>query len=160
MWNDLGVFSAITLTVKIGIFVNLTLWLLARSYFVQDLGFKRLCGSCFLAFFISLLPPGDYTESNGLYAGVIVWPYCSVQVDYRLGFQVENPAAMDQPHSNISISGEVPLTRSGTHCSHTPITVGSQSRGVISPCLKLNVVWFTMSIVVLNKCLWNKSLMR
>ncbi|XP_046731625.1 tyrosine-protein kinase RYK isoform X3 [Silurus meridionalis] len=34
------------------------------------------------------------------------------KVEYRLGFQVENPAVMDQPHSNISANGEVPLTRS------------------------------------------------
>lgn len=35
------------------------------------------------------------------------------QVDYRLGFQVENTSAMDQPQSNISAQGEVPRTRSG-----------------------------------------------
>lgn len=37
----------------------------------------------------------------------------STQVDYRLGFQVENTSAMDQPQSNISAQGEVPRTRSG-----------------------------------------------
>jgi len=35
------------------------------------------------------------------------------QVDYRLGFQVENPAAMNQPKSNISNVGEVPTVVSG-----------------------------------------------
>lgn len=36
-----------------------------------------------------------------------------VQVDYRLGFLMENPVAMDQPRSNISTQGEVPRVPSG-----------------------------------------------
>ncbi|KAK3575310.1 hypothetical protein QTP86_023433, partial [Hemibagrus guttatus] len=48
------------------------------------------------------------SETNSLH---FTW-HSKSKVDYRLGFQVENPAAMDQPHSNISASGEVPLTRS------------------------------------------------
>ncbi|XP_060723739.1 tyrosine-protein kinase RYK isoform X3 [Tachysurus vachellii] len=48
------------------------------------------------------------SETNSLH---FTW-HSNNKVDYRLGFQVENPAAMDQPHSNISASGEVPLTRS------------------------------------------------
>lgn len=34
------------------------------------------------------------------------------KVDYKLGFHVENPAAMEQPQSNISLQGEVPRSRS------------------------------------------------
>uniref|UniRef100_A0AAR2K9E3 receptor protein-tyrosine kinase n=1 Tax=Pygocentrus nattereri TaxID=42514 RepID=A0AAR2K9E3_PYGNA len=34
------------------------------------------------------------------------------KVEYRLGFQVENPAVMDYPQSNISAQGEVPRIRS------------------------------------------------
>ncbi|KAM6963343.1 tyrosine-protein kinase RYK [Aplochiton taeniatus] len=34
------------------------------------------------------------------------------KVDYKLGFLVENPAAMNQPQSNISSQGEVPHTTS------------------------------------------------
>ncbi|XP_029551268.1 tyrosine-protein kinase RYK isoform X1 [Salmo trutta] len=34
------------------------------------------------------------------------------KVDYRMGFHVDNPAAMNQPQSNISIQGEVPRTAS------------------------------------------------
>ncbi|KAM9483070.1 tyrosine-protein kinase RYK isoform 3-T3 [Clarias gariepinus] len=48
------------------------------------------------------------SETNSLH---FTW-YSKSKVDYRLGFQVENAAAMDQPHSNISASGEVPLSRS------------------------------------------------
>ncbi|XP_067851788.1 tyrosine-protein kinase RYK isoform X2 [Heptranchias perlo] len=32
------------------------------------------------------------------------------QVEYKLGFQVDNPAAMDMPQANISVQGEVPRT--------------------------------------------------
>ncbi|KAF4079255.1 hypothetical protein AMELA_G00190750 [Ameiurus melas] len=48
------------------------------------------------------------SETNSLH---FTW-HSKSKVDYRLGFQVENPAAIDQPHSNISASGEVPLTHS------------------------------------------------
>ncbi|XP_041696623.1 tyrosine-protein kinase RYK isoform X2 [Coregonus clupeaformis] len=34
------------------------------------------------------------------------------KVDYRMGFHVDNPAAMNQPQSNISTQGEVPRTAS------------------------------------------------
>ncbi|KAL1023373.1 hypothetical protein UPYG_G00039980 [Umbra pygmaea] len=34
------------------------------------------------------------------------------KVGYRIGFHVDDPAAMNQPHSNISIQGEVPRTAS------------------------------------------------
>ncbi|XP_014005210.1 tyrosine-protein kinase RYK isoform X2 [Salmo salar] len=34
------------------------------------------------------------------------------KVDYRMGFHVDNPAAMNQPQSNISNQGEVPRTAS------------------------------------------------
>uniref|UniRef100_A0A673XGE8 receptor protein-tyrosine kinase n=1 Tax=Salmo trutta TaxID=8032 RepID=A0A673XGE8_SALTR len=39
------------------------------------------------------------------------------KVDYRMGFHVDNPAAMNQPQSNISIQGEVPLFRVDLFCS-------------------------------------------
>lgn len=37
-----------------------------------------------------------------------------LQVDYRLGFHVENPVAMNPPRSNISSQGEVPRVPSGS----------------------------------------------
>uniref|UniRef100_A0A7N6B7D6 receptor protein-tyrosine kinase n=1 Tax=Anabas testudineus TaxID=64144 RepID=A0A7N6B7D6_ANATE len=39
------------------------------------------------------------------------------KVDYRLSFQVENPAVMNQPRSNMSSQGEVPLFRVDLFCS-------------------------------------------
>ncbi|XP_071202684.1 tyrosine-protein kinase RYK-like isoform X3 [Salvelinus alpinus] len=40
------------------------------------------------------------------------------KVDYRMGFHVDNPAAMNQPQSNISSQGEVPRTASGLSTNH------------------------------------------
>ncbi|XP_010894721.1 tyrosine-protein kinase RYK isoform X2 [Esox lucius] len=34
------------------------------------------------------------------------------KVEYRMGFHVDEPATMNQPHSNISVQGEVPRTTS------------------------------------------------
>ncbi|XP_066521638.1 tyrosine-protein kinase RYK isoform X3 [Hoplias malabaricus] len=48
------------------------------------------------------------SETNSLH---FTW-HSKSKVDYKLGFQVENPAAMNQPQSNISAQGEVPRTRS------------------------------------------------
>lgn len=36
-----------------------------------------------------------------------------LQVEYKLGFQVDNPMAMAMPQANISLQGEVPRTLSG-----------------------------------------------
>jgi len=36
-----------------------------------------------------------------------------LQVEYKLGFQVDNPMAMTMPQVNISLQGEVPRTLSG-----------------------------------------------
>lgn len=36
-----------------------------------------------------------------------------LQVEYKLGFQVDNFVAMDMPQVNISAQGEVPRTLSG-----------------------------------------------
>nr|XP_055068953.1 tyrosine-protein kinase RYK isoform X2 [Misgurnus anguillicaudatus] len=48
------------------------------------------------------------SDTNSLH---FTW-HSSSKVDYRLGFQVENISAMDQPQSNISAQGEVPRSRS------------------------------------------------
>ncbi|XP_064792263.1 tyrosine-protein kinase RYK isoform X1 [Oncorhynchus masou masou] len=40
------------------------------------------------------------------------------KVDYRMGFHVDKPAAMNQPQSNISAQGEVPRTASGLSTNH------------------------------------------
>ncbi|XP_071373685.1 tyrosine-protein kinase RYK isoform X2 [Centroberyx affinis] len=48
------------------------------------------------------------SETNSLH---FTW-YSKTKVDYRLGFHVENPAAMNQPQSNISTQGEVPRVTS------------------------------------------------
>uniref|UniRef100_A0A668A7B6 receptor protein-tyrosine kinase n=1 Tax=Myripristis murdjan TaxID=586833 RepID=A0A668A7B6_9TELE len=53
------------------------------------------------------------SETNSLH---FTW-HSKSKVDYRLGFQVENPAAMNQPQSNISSQGEVPLFRVDLFCS-------------------------------------------
>ncbi|XP_054644530.1 tyrosine-protein kinase RYK isoform X1 [Dunckerocampus dactyliophorus] len=44
------------------------------------------------------------SETNSLH---FTW-HSKSKVDYRLGFHVENPVAMNQPRSNISSQGEVP----------------------------------------------------
>ncbi|XP_069378612.1 tyrosine-protein kinase RYK isoform X4 [Paralichthys olivaceus] len=44
------------------------------------------------------------SETNSLH---FTW-HSKTKVDYRLGFLVENPVAMNQPRSNISSQGEVP----------------------------------------------------
>ncbi|XP_060934288.1 tyrosine-protein kinase RYK isoform X3 [Limanda limanda] len=44
------------------------------------------------------------SETNSLH---FTW-HSKAKVDYRLGYLVENPVAMNQPRSNISIQGEVP----------------------------------------------------
>lgn len=36
-----------------------------------------------------------------------------LQVEYKLGFQVDNPMTMAMPQANISLQGEVPRTLSG-----------------------------------------------
>ncbi|XP_056133291.1 tyrosine-protein kinase RYK isoform X2 [Lampris incognitus] len=48
------------------------------------------------------------SETNSLH---FTW-HSKTKVDYRLGFLVENPAAMNQPQSNISSQGEVPRVTS------------------------------------------------
>ncbi|XP_051567555.1 tyrosine-protein kinase RYK-like isoform X2 [Myxocyprinus asiaticus] len=48
------------------------------------------------------------SDTNSLH---FTW-HSSSKVEYRLGFQVENMSAMDQPQSNISAQGDVPRTRS------------------------------------------------
>ncbi|XP_072540204.1 tyrosine-protein kinase RYK isoform X2 [Salminus brasiliensis] len=71
----------------------------AELYYVRD----DVVNSYALSF---ILPVPS--ETNSLH---FTWQSKS-KVDYRLGFHVENPAAMDQPQSNISAQGEVPRTRS------------------------------------------------
>ncbi|XP_034563795.1 tyrosine-protein kinase RYK isoform X5 [Notolabrus celidotus] len=44
------------------------------------------------------------SETNSLH---FTW-HSKTKVDYRLGFHIENPIAMNQPRTNISIQGEVP----------------------------------------------------
>lgn len=39
--------------------------------------------------------------------------FSDLQVEYKLGFQVDNFVAMDMPQVNISAQGEVPRTLSG-----------------------------------------------
>ncbi|XP_032887574.1 tyrosine-protein kinase RYK [Amblyraja radiata] len=50
-----------------------------------------------------LLVPG---ETNSLH---FTW-HAKSKVEYKLGFQVDDPAAMDMPQANISVQGEVPRT--------------------------------------------------
>uniref|UniRef100_A0A9J7YNX4 receptor protein-tyrosine kinase n=1 Tax=Cyprinus carpio carpio TaxID=630221 RepID=A0A9J7YNX4_CYPCA len=59
------------------------------------------------------------SDTNSLH---FTW-HSSSKVDYRLGFQVENTSAMDQPQSNISAQGEVPRTRSGIEQLEPPKTL-------------------------------------
>ncbi|XP_072469713.1 tyrosine-protein kinase RYK isoform X2 [Notamacropus eugenii] len=53
----------------------------------------------------NLLVPSD---TNYLH---FTW-YAKSKVEYKLGFQIDNPVAMDMPQVNISIQGEVPRTLS------------------------------------------------
>uniref|UniRef100_A0A4W4EGZ7 Tyrosine-protein kinase RYK n=1 Tax=Electrophorus electricus TaxID=8005 RepID=A0A4W4EGZ7_ELEEL len=71
----------------------------AELYYIRDDVVNRHALS-----FIMPVP----SETNSLH---FAWQSKS-RVDYRLGFQVENPTTMDQPQSNISAQGEVPRTRS------------------------------------------------
>ncbi|XP_076871249.1 tyrosine-protein kinase RYK isoform X4 [Brachyhypopomus gauderio] len=71
----------------------------AELYYVRDDVVNRYALS-----FILPVP----SETNSLH---FTWQSKS-KVEYRLGFQVENPATMEPPHSNISAQGEVPRTRS------------------------------------------------
>lgn len=45
-----------------------------------------------------------------------------LQVEYKLGFQVDNPMAMAMPQANISLQGEVPRTLSGKQITPRPRT--------------------------------------
>uniref|UniRef100_A0AAZ3RP82 Tyrosine-protein kinase RYK n=1 Tax=Oncorhynchus tshawytscha TaxID=74940 RepID=A0AAZ3RP82_ONCTS len=47
------------------------------------------------------------SETNSLH-----FTWLTLSVDYRMGFHVDKPAAMNQPQSNISAQGEVPRTAS------------------------------------------------
>ncbi|KAK1796778.1 hypothetical protein P4O66_009792 [Electrophorus voltai] len=71
----------------------------AELYYIRDDVVNRHALS-----FIMPVP----SETNSLH---FAWQSKS-KVEYRLGFQVENPTTMDQPQSNISAQGEVPRTRS------------------------------------------------
>ncbi|KAA8589756.1 hypothetical protein FQN60_013121, partial [Etheostoma spectabile] len=53
------------------------------------------------------------SETNSLHFS---W-HSKTKVDYRLGFLMDNPVAMNQPRSNISSQGEVPLFRVDLFCS-------------------------------------------
>ncbi|XP_064418504.1 tyrosine-protein kinase RYK isoform X2 [Latimeria chalumnae] len=48
------------------------------------------------------------SEINSLY---FTW-HAKSKVEYKLGFQIDNPVAMDPPQANISLQGEVPRSRS------------------------------------------------
>ncbi|XP_062853297.1 tyrosine-protein kinase RYK isoform X2 [Trichomycterus rosablanca] len=71
----------------------------AELYYVRDGVVNH-----YALYFILPVP----SKTNSLH---FTW-HSKSKVEYRLGFLVENPAAMDQPQSNISAQGEVPLTRS------------------------------------------------
>lgn len=62
-------------------------------------------------------------KHNGLALSFTTFSFSFAQVDYRLGFQVENTSAMDQPQSNISVQGEVPRTRSGVRFCFSSFTL-------------------------------------
>ncbi|XP_056459580.1 tyrosine-protein kinase RYK isoform X1 [Gadus chalcogrammus] len=71
----------------------------AELYYVRD-----NVVSHFALSFIMPVP----SDTNSLH---FTW-FSKTKADYRLGFQVENPAAMNQPKSNISNLGEVPSVSS------------------------------------------------
>ncbi|KAI1889302.1 hypothetical protein AGOR_G00177790 [Albula goreensis] len=83
------------------------------------------------------------SEINSLY---FTW-HSKNKVDYRLGFQVDNPAAMSLPNINISTQGEVPRSRSvfqvDLHCS------GKMDAEVILT-LQLNLTIHANNFTVLN----------
>ncbi|XP_034036585.1 tyrosine-protein kinase RYK [Thalassophryne amazonica] len=67
----------------------------AELYYVRD----DVVNHCALSF---MLPVPS--ETNSLH---FTW-HSKKKVEYQLGFQVENPVAVNQPQSNISSQGEVP----------------------------------------------------
>uniref|UniRef100_A0A8C2D0Y3 Tyrosine-protein kinase RYK n=1 Tax=Cyprinus carpio TaxID=7962 RepID=A0A8C2D0Y3_CYPCA len=87
--------NTLSLNEHIGCFYGLD----AELYYVRD----DVVNHYALSFILPV--PSD---TNSLH---FTW-HSSSKVDYRLGFQVENTSAMDQPQSNISAQGEVPRTRS------------------------------------------------
>ncbi|KAJ8418630.1 hypothetical protein AAFF_G00001290 [Aldrovandia affinis] len=80
------------------------------------------------------------SETNNLH---FTW-HSKSKVDYKLGFQVDNPAAMSLPQSSIPTQGEVPRSRSvDLFCS------GKMDAEVILT-LQLNLTIHTNNITVLN----------
>ncbi|KAL4630711.1 tyrosine-protein kinase RYK-like [Arapaima gigas] len=79
--------------------VQKLLGLEAELYYVRD----NVVNQYALAFVLPLP-----SETSSLH---FTWQSIS-KVDYRLGFQVDNPAAMSLPQSNISTHGEVPRSPS------------------------------------------------
>uniref|UniRef100_A0AAY4ER62 receptor protein-tyrosine kinase n=1 Tax=Denticeps clupeoides TaxID=299321 RepID=A0AAY4ER62_9TELE len=69
------------------------------------------------------------------------------RVEYRLGFQVENPAAMDLPQSNISSHGEVPRSRS---VFRVDLFCSGQVDGEALVTVQLNLTIHPNNITVLN----------
>uniref|UniRef100_A0A7M4FX16 Tyrosine-protein kinase RYK n=1 Tax=Crocodylus porosus TaxID=8502 RepID=A0A7M4FX16_CROPO len=71
----------------------------AELYYVRN----DVINHCALSF--NLLIP---SETSSLHFS---W-HAKSKVEYKLGFQVDNPMAMDMPQANISLQGEVPRTLS------------------------------------------------
>uniref|UniRef100_A0A673NKR7 receptor protein-tyrosine kinase n=1 Tax=Sinocyclocheilus rhinocerous TaxID=307959 RepID=A0A673NKR7_9TELE len=90
---------SLSLSIYLSIYLSLSAGLDAELYYVRD----DVINLYALSFILPV--PSD---TNSLH---FTW-HSSSKVDYRLGFQVENTSAMDQPQSNISAQGEVPRTRS------------------------------------------------
>uniref|UniRef100_A0A8C7I584 receptor protein-tyrosine kinase n=1 Tax=Oncorhynchus kisutch TaxID=8019 RepID=A0A8C7I584_ONCKI len=65
------------------------------------------------------------------------------KVDYLMGFHVDNPAAMNQPQSNISTQGEVPLFRVDLFCS-------GKVDGEVVLTVQLNLTIHSNNFTVLN----------
>ncbi|KAG7256977.1 hypothetical protein CRUP_009956, partial [Coryphaenoides rupestris] len=103
----------------------------AELYYVRD-----NVVSHFALSFIMPVP----SDTNHLH---FTW-YSKTKVDYRLGFQVENPAAMNQPKSNISTVGEVPRVVSVLNFKRRKIC--NKLDGLSTPTTSTRVFYISVSV--------------
>ncbi|XP_041701140.1 tyrosine-protein kinase RYK isoform X2 [Coregonus clupeaformis] len=82
-------------------------------------------------------------ETNSLH---FTWR-CKDKVDYRMGFHVDNPAAMNQPQSNISTQGEVPRTAS---VFRVDLFCSGKVDGEVVLTVQLNLTIHSNNFTVLN----------
>uniref|UniRef100_A0A8K9WLK5 Tyrosine-protein kinase RYK n=1 Tax=Oncorhynchus mykiss TaxID=8022 RepID=A0A8K9WLK5_ONCMY len=114
--------------------VNKLLGLDAELYYVRDDVVNHYALS-----FILPVP----SETNSLH---FTWR-SKDKVDYQMGFHVDNPAAMNQPQSNISTQGEVPRTAS---VFRVDLFCSGKVDGEVVLTVQLNLTVHSNNFTVLN----------